>query len=371
MRPATDPLGGKTPLVNDTSPPRRRPGRLAVAATALSLGLTACSTNLPQSSLEPAGPEAEQINDLFWLVLWIAAVIFFLVQGALIVAIVRFRRRRGDEAKTVKQVHGNTRLEVIWTIIPALILAGVAVPTVGTLFDLRAEPKGERLDILVTGHQWWWEYEYPEYGFITANELHIPAGETVYLTMTSADVIHSFWVPPITGKRDTVPGRTTHLTLVADEPTPEGEPILGQCAEFCGLSHANMRIRVFVHTPEDFEAWARAQAQPSVIPEEGSAAAGWETFQLVCSACHAIEGTDAQARLAPDLTHYASRTTFAGAIFDNTRENVHDWLRDPPAMKPMSPEYNDIEAGRILGMPNFNLTTEQIEDLIALLEALE
>lgn len=355
----------------DRKLPGRRRSRL-VLLTTLTLALAACSGNTPQSSLDPKGPISEQINQLFGPIFWIAVVIFVVVEAALIYSVIRYRYRPGDETKPVKQVHGNTRLEVVWTIIPAVLLAVIAVPTVATLFDLSSEPEGDFLNVSITGHQWWWEIEYPDNGgFITANELHIPAGKDVYLTMTSADVIHSYWVPPLNGKRDLVPGRLTNLKLNADEPTPPDEPLLGQCAEFCGLSHADMRIRVFVHTLEDFEQWTEQQNRPATVPTEGPAAQGWETFQLVCAACHAVDGTAAQSQLAPNLTHFASRTTFGGATFENTVENLHPWLKDPPAMKPMAPEFNDIAEGRILGMPNLGLTNSEIDNLIALLETWE
>lgn len=332
------------------------------------LGIESGAGELPQNTLDPAGPIARDIDGLWWLVFWIAAVIFVIVQVALIYVVIRYRRRK-DEDRPVKQVHGNARLEIIWTIIPAVILAAIAIPTVSTLFELRAEPdpSDNPLHIEVVGHQWWWEVTYGDYGFTTANELHIPTDRPVYLTMTSADVIHSFWVPRLAGKRDLVPGRETNLTMQADEPGM----YLGQCAEFCGLAHADMRLRVFAAEPAEFEAWALGQAEPAVIPADGPAADGWETFQLVCASCHAIDGTAAQAQLAPNLTHFASRTTFGGATFANTRDHLRDWLADPSALKPMRPELNDLEAGRILGMPNLGLTEEEIDDLLALLEALE
>jgi cytochrome c oxidase subunit 2 len=268
----------------------------------------------------------------------------------------------------VRQSHGNTRLEITWTILPALLLAGIAVPTVATQLDIRSEPKGERIEINVTGHQWWWEFEFPQYGFTTANEIHIPAGKNVYLTLTSADVIHSFWLPNLAGKRDAVPGRTSNLTLLADDPTPEGEPFFGVCAEFCGLAHADMRLRVFVDAEADFEAWAASQALPAVIPTEGLAADGFEVFGRVCSACHAVAGTDYELRLAPDLTHFGSRTTFAGATLSNDTANLREWLHNPSDLKPMDPDRNDIEEGRILGMPNFGLSPSDIDALVALLQ---
>ncbi len=360
----------------------RRRGRilLVLSAFAAVLVLSACAgpdrlgldtvvdTDLPQNSLDPAGPEARTIDNLWWLVFWIATAIFVVVEAALLYAVVRFRKRDGAE-QAVKQVHGNTRLEIVWTIVPAVLLAALAVPTVATLLDLRQEPTPAEnaLQIEVIGHQWWWEFRYPDYGFSTANEMHIPAGRPVYLTMTSNDVIHSFWVPRLGGKRDLVPGRETNLTLEADEPGV----YLGQCAEFCGVAHADMRQRVFAQTEEEFEAWALAQAEPAVLPESGAALAGWETFELVCASCHAIAGTSASAEFAPDLTHFASRTSFGGATFANTADHLRDWLANPSALKPMRPERNDLAAGRVLGMPDLGLSDADIDELIAFLETLE
>jgi cytochrome c oxidase subunit 2 len=328
----------------------------------------AFDSDLPQNALDPAGPAAQSIDNLWWLVFWIATVIFVIVEAALLFAIFRYRRRKGVD-HPVEQVHGNTRLEIIWTIIPVVLLAALAIPTIGTLFELRAEPEPEEnaLQVEVTGHQWWWEFYYPEYGFSTANEMHIPAGRAVYLTMTSADVIHSFWVPQLNGKRDAVPGRITNLTLEADEPGV----FLGQCTEFCGLAHADMRHRVFADTEAEFEAWVAAQMQPAVLPTDELAVAGLETFEISCASCHTIRGTAAAAELAPDLTHFASRETFGGATFANTQQHLREWLRDPSALKPMRPELNDLSAGRVLGMPDLGLTEQQIDELIAFLDTLE
>ena len=357
----------------------RKVGLAAVFGVVLLL-LSACSGpdrlgieelglgDLPQNSLDPAGPAAETIDDLFWLVFWIAVGVFVVVEAALLAIVFAFRRRRGED-RAVRQTHGNTRLEIMWTIIPSVVLAVIAVPTVATIFDLREKPSelDDALEIEVIGHQWWWEFHYPEYGFTTANEMHIPVDRPVYLTMTSADVIHSFWVPPLNGKRDVVPGRTTNLTLQADEPGI----YLGQCAEFCGLAHADMRHRVFAHTTEDFEAWAQHMATPAEVPVSGPASAGWETFLAQCAACHAVDGTDANGRLAPNLTHFAARTTFAAGTISNTEEHLREWLRDPSSLKPMRPDLNDIASGRILGMPDLGLDEQQISDLIAFLETLE
>jgi cytochrome c oxidase subunit 2 len=390
--------------------PRRRTrlGFLAVAATAMVL--SACAGSGPQTSLEPQGEFSEGINDLWLLVFWMAVGVFVLVAIAYFFALFRFRERKDDERRPV-QVHGNNRLEISWTILPALILAVLAVPTVRGVFELRDVPDRDQvLDINVTGHQWWWEFEYPEFTgsdgrtLFTANELHIPADEEVYLSMTAAQVIHSFWVPPINGKRDVVPGSVSNLRFQVDEPTPEGEPILGQCAEFCGLAHADMRIRVFVHTREDFDRWVAEQLEPAAAPvasaaEEGaeppapeSIEGGWNTFTALCTACHQanVEYTDGVRELvgpattrfefeedsihnalAPDLTHFGGRTTFGGAVFENIEEHLAPWLANPADLKPMDPDRNDIANGRILGMPNFNLTDEQIDGLIALLQSWE
>lgn len=357
----------------------RRLSLAALSAAAFSL-LAACSgddpTNLarvttdqiPQNSLDPAGPTAAKVDSLFWLVFWIATAIFVIVTVAMVFAVLRFRRRQGKE-RTVRQLHGNTRLEIVWTIIPAVVLAVVAVPTISTLFEIRKapDPADNALRIEVIGHQWWWEFRYPEYGFTTANEMYIPVDRTVYLDLTSADVIHSFWVPRLSGKRDAVPGRITNILMAADEPGV----YVGQCAEFCGLAHADMRQRVFAVTEAEFEAWALRQATPASVPADGPGAAGWETFQLVCSSCHAIDGTAANGALAPNLTHFASRTAFGGATIDNTEEHLRQWLANPSSLKPMSPDLNDLENGRVLGMPNLGLTDEEISNLIAFLATLE
>lgn len=380
-----------------SSRPRRVPAVLLSLVTLVLV--SGCTQNaeqstvdegpLPQDFLEPIGRFAVETDQLWDIVLIVSAIVFVLVQGLIVVAILRFREKPDDTDRLPKQVHGNPRLEALWTVIPAVILAIVAVPTVRTIFDLAEEPEGG-LAIDVVGHQWWWEYEYAgEYeGLVTANELHIPTGETVVLKVTSNDVIHSFWVPKIAGKQDAVPGRTTLVKLHTDEP---GE-YLGQCAEYCGLSHANMRLRVIAHEPDEFHQWARAHAEPYDNPEVSDAvAAGKAQFAAKgCVGCHAIRGyaltrddaeaggfdddqianlfgdsaeLQATATVGPDLTYFGDRGWFAGAIFENNDQNLHDWLQDPPAMKPMAP-------GSIAGMPNLGLDEQEISDLIAFLRTL-
>ena len=326
--------------------------------TVAAIVLSACIQDSPLDSLDPQGPFAQTIDNLFWVTFWIATGIFVLVQGGILLAVFLFRDK--PESKEPRQIHGNTRLEVAWTVIPALILAGIAVPTVRTVFDL-TECGGDAMPIDVIGHQWWFEYRYPDSGVVSANVLVIPAGQEVCLNMTSDDVIHNFWIPKLNGKRYLIPGEETLLRLEAYEP---GE-YWGQCGEFCGLSHAMMRARVEALTPEEFEAWTAAQLEPALAAEQGSAAAGARRCSSgqACIGCHNISGVNpldtATAEIyGPDLTHFASRNVFAGATLDNTPENLALWLANPPAVKPGS------------YMPNLNLSQSDIDDLIAYLESL-
>lgn len=360
----------------------RRQWALLVLVGTLALLVAACAQDPSQSALEPAGDRAREIDALWQIVLYIAIGVFVLVEGAIVFAAIRFRRRRADE--TPVQVHGNSRLEIAWTVIPALLLAGLAFPTVSTIFSLSRRPAGEVLEVNVTGHQWWWEFEYPEQGFVTANEMHIPVGTPVHLTLTSAEtpggiaefteegqpvsenaipVIHSFWAPRLAGKQDMVPGRTHTLNLEADEPGVYS----GQCTEFCGLSHAFMRLRVVAQTEEDFQRWVEGQQAAAAEPEQGSLAAeGAEIFQQFqgatvsgsCLACHAVDPSQG-GTVGPNLAHLASRDTFAAALLELTPENLARWLDDPREVKP----------GVV--MPDYRLSEDQIEALVAYLMTLE
>lgn len=335
---------------------------------------------------------AKTINDLWKLVFVMATVVFVIVQAAIVYAIVRFRARKGDDSEPV-QLHGNTRLEILWTIIPVVILAAIAYPIVKGIFDVRAIADGpDALQVQVTGHQWWWEFEYIDLvgedgrTLVTANELYIPEDTDVNLIMTSADVIHSFWIPVLAGKRDVVPNRVTNLRINADNATPADEPHPGQCAEYCGLAHADMRFKVHVRTPADFDTWVEDQLAPAAMPTEGVAADGFDAFNT-CVACHnatvagpdgvedigpvrsiEVDGVTFTSSLAPNLTHFGSRGTFGAGTFENNREHLEQWLANPSNLKPMRPELNNIAEGRILGMPNFNLSDEDIDSLITLLE---
>lgn len=329
-----------------------------VAVVAVACG----SEKLPQDSLSPEGPDARTLDRLWDLTFPFAVAVFFLVQGLIVYIMWRYRARSDDDAPV--QVHGHAKAEIGWTIAPALLLAVIGVFTVVTVFDINRRAEGsEVLQVKVIGHQWWWEYEYEAFNIVTANELHIPANQPVQLEITSADVIHNFWPPKLAGKVDAIPGRTNFMKLEADRPGDYS----GQCAEYCGLSHANMRLRVVSHAPEDFRAWVRGQQQAAAPAAAGSdAAAGAELFVFKgCTGCHTVAGLQgANGRVGPDLTHFASRDWFAGAIFETNEKNLRLWLRDPPGQKPMVPDNGQ-------GMPNLGLTEEEITSLIAYLETLK
>jgi cytochrome c oxidase subunit 2 len=368
--------------------------RLVAAVLALPLLLGACAANAPLDTLQPQGPEARTIHNLVVPVFAIAGVVFVLIPGIVLYQAWRFRHRDGDD-EVPEQVHGNTRLEVAWTILPAVVLAFVAVFTVATIIELADRPE-EALEVQVIGSQWWWEFRYDLDGdgtyddIVTSTDLVIPAGEPVNLSITARDVIHSFWIPALHGKKDAVPGRFHPLTLQSDEPGVHW----GQCTEFCGLSHAFMQMRVVAVEPAEFEEWVARQTQPQPLPPEGTlAASGMETFVTVCSACHLVSGHNDDvydpdniplvAGAGPNLTHFASRGVFAGGIFDLwedldgngvvdhdeiggrlNRPDLEAWLRDPTALKPMA-------AAQGRGMPNLGLSEENIDALVAYLETLD
>lgn len=296
------------------------------------------------------------IDDLFIPVVIVAAVVFVLVAGGTIYALVRFRHRPG-RPDNVKQIHGSTPLEIGWTILPALILAVIAVPTVRTIFDIAENPGPEALVVNVEGKQWWWQFGYPEEKIVTSTEMHIPTGRPVKLNLRacngdpgalSCNVIHSFWVPELAGKMDVVPGRTNVLTIEADKPGT----YLGQCAEFCGISHANMRMRVIAHTPEDYEAWVRSEAAGPVATPD-TAVNELMTATFGCNGCHSWTDPN-QATYGPNLTHLATRSTFAGGSETLDRANLIEWLLDAPGVVPMQAEKCLLPApATCVGMPSF------------------
>ena len=348
--------------------------------------LAGCAKDAPQNTFNPEGPEAETINNLAVPVFIIAGVVGVIVIAVVGIIIWRFAAKRHAADEVPTQIHGNSKLEIAWTILPGVLLLPIAVFTVATVFDL-AETPDDALVVDVIGQQWWWEFGYPDQGIVTANEIVIPTGQPVQVRISSRDVIHSFWIPALNGKRDAVPGRVTSITLEADNP---GE-YWGQCTEFCGLSHANMRIRAVALSPDDFDAWVANQQNDAATPDEGTpAAAGLEVFtNRGCAACHAVRGLDDPvdvplvAGAAPNLTHLMTRTTFAGAALELItadcdvpppgptgtpvecldRSNLEAWLRDPEALVPMAPD-----EGR--GMPTLGLTEAEIDSLVDYLSTL-
>ncbi|MCU1345893.1 MAG: cytochrome c oxidase subunit [Acidimicrobiia bacterium] len=356
------------------------------------VALTGCSNDNHQNVFDDEGKYAHDIAHLNWI--FVAAVTVGVLVGlATIVTLVKFRERPG--ASVPKQVHGHTALEIAWTIAPALILAVVAVPTIGTILKLNEKPKS-CVHVNVVGQQWWWEFSYDN-GAATANEMVIPAGEDVCLKISSRDVIHSFWVPRLNGKKDAVPGRVHDWYIQADKP---GD-YWGQCAEFCGLSHANMRIRVRALSRPDFDKWYANEAKPALQPATDAALRGASTFAQQCASCHVVRGAldssgnpvdyskpvPLKSGAAPNLTHFAARSQFAGATFplyvdDPATKDVNEadpystpnpnlnraqleaWLRNPTSQVPMNPEQQR-------GMPNLHLSETQIDDLVAFLSGLK
>lgn len=333
-----------------------RKTRLAALAGAMTLLAAACGgTDQPQNTFDPQGVEARELDTLISPVFLVAGFVFLLVNLLIVYVVVKYRHRSDDEIP--KQVHGNAKLELGWTIAPALILAVIGVFTLGTIAEINADPGPDALEVEVIGHQWWWEYRYPDQGIVTANELHIPVGRTVSIDLKAADVVHSFWPPKLSGKVDAIPGRTNFMTVEATEPGI----YYGQCAEFCGFSHANMLLRVVAHEPADFDAWVRANTTPPVDTTTltGAAADGASLFRTKgCASCHVVEGY-AAGEFGPNLTHLQQRETFAGAMFDLNERNLRRWLRDPPGEKPGSL------------MPDLELTEDEITSLIAYLNTLQ
>jgi len=337
--------------------PARRPGRVRSLGWAIlgpaALVLGACAGNAPQDTLEPEGPIARQINNLINPVFIVAGVVFVIVQFLVVYFVVRYRHRP-DRPEPV-QVHGNTKMEIAWTAAPAAILLVIAFPTIATIFELAADPAPDAVHVTVVARQFWWEYRYDDYDVVTANELVIPTDRDIAISLESIDVIHSFWVPKLAGKTDVVPGRVNHMRLYASEPGR----YQGQCTEYCGLSHANMRLVAVAKTPADFDAWVANQRGDAPEPAEGTpAAAGKALFAANCTACHTIAGVS-DGTIGPNLTTFATRERFAGAIFENTPENLRRWIPNAPGVKP----------GVV--MPAFDtLDEEQVDNIIAYLGTL-
>jgi cytochrome c oxidase subunit 2 len=283
--------------------------------------------------------------------LWISLAVLAVVLGLMVAAIVR-RDRRGVEVDRATPRWGDPFIVIAGVAVPAVILIAVFVVS---LRDMNAisEQGDATLTVEVIGHVWWWEVRYPD-GAVTANEIHIPTGETVRFRLTSDDVIHSFWVPELAPKIDMIPGRTTILDVRTDVPGS----YRGQCAEFCGLQHANMAFHVIAEPRDEFDAWLQNEAQPAQA--DAATATGLDVFLgSSCVGCHTIRGTDAMATLGPDLTHMASRLTLAAGTIPNTRANLARWIVDPQSIKP----------GNV--MPPTELSDEDLDALVDYLETLD
>jgi cytochrome c oxidase subunit 2 len=301
--------------------------------------------------LAPHSPQARAIADLFNDTLIVCAVIFAIVAVLITYAIYRFRDKKGRAAV---QTEGNKRLEIGWTIAPALVLVGIFSLTVRAVNG--SDPPADREpDITIIGHQWWWEVRYKS-GAVTANEIHIPTGSALVVAIKTADVVHDFWVPDLARKIDAVPGRTSTIWMQADEP---GE-YLGACAEYCGGQHAWMRILVQAQPPAAYAAWEKHLLDHA--PEAASAEAerGSRLFrQMTCVQCHSITGNGEGAVAGPDLTHLAGRVTLGAGVIKNTPTDLAHWLKDPQGVKPES------------HMPNVQLTDGQVADFVAYFETLQ
>ncbi len=311
------------------------------------------------SIVDPRSTPAHEIYRLSLFVLLITGTIFTVVGGLLAYVVIRFRAREEDKDHEPAQIYGSTQVELAWTVIPVLIVVVLFLTTARIIFAIQDAPEpAAALDVTVIGHQFWWEFRYPKLGIVTANELHVPvstpgAPEPTYLKLLSADVDHSFWVPQLGGKTDLIPNHPNAMWM---DPEKTGLYV-GQCAQFCGVEHAKMLLRVYVDTPEQFADWVKSQQQPAA--QDAAAAAGRHVFETeACVNCHTISGTAAKGVFGPDLTHLMSRATIAAGAADNTPENLRAWIVNPNTFKP----------GAL--MPAMQLSDEQTDEVVAYLETL-
>ncbi|MGE5257612.1 MAG: cytochrome c oxidase subunit II [Hyphomicrobiales bacterium] len=303
--------------------------------------------------MEPVTKEASDILSSFYIVLGVAAFIFVIVAGLVVYALIRFRRRKGREPE---QFSENVRLEVLWISIPLLIVIGLFIVAVRIMSQVNPPVLGNKPNLTVVAHQWWWELHYPQSGVTAANEIHLPVDKHLLLRFESADVIHGFWVPSFGQKIDVIPGHPNHMWLTITRPGL----YLGTCDSFCGMGNAHMGILVFAQSPEDFSAWLAHQRQPASPPSAVGAAKGARVFsEKNCVNCHSIAGLMTRGRVAPDLTHVGSRTTLAAGTLPNTPENLAKWLKNPQSVK------------KGVLMPDIGLNTDQIKYLTTYLEGLK
>ena len=311
--------------------------------------------------LDPKGPVALLESDLFWIILGIATFIFVIVTAVLLYSIVRFRGR--PNMPEPRQMHGNTKLEIAWTIAPSIILFIVLAFTIGFMFNL-TPASASTIHVTAIGHQWWWEFRYTDENplIVTGDELHVPVGANVDVALESDNVIHSFWVPQLSGKTDVIPGHNNHLIFQASV----AGTYKGECAEYCGTQHAHMDFIVVADQPDAFANWLTAQQAGPVAPTTAAEQAGMAEFRAAgCAGCHAITGINSSAPgqgplIGPNLTHFGSRQVIAGYVLSNTTENLTKWLQCPQCVKPGSDMIIPVQ-----------LTDQNISDLVAYLESLQ
>ena len=344
------------------------------------VALASCATGRIDPT-DPVGENAKQIDGIMRMSGYLATAVGIFVAVAVVLVIVKFRERPDDDPDELpEQVHGNKKAELTWTLIPVVMLVFLAVVTIPGVFDLSS--KGDGRTIKVEGQQWWWQlsYDVDQDGtddIVTANEIVIPVGEEVNLEIQSNDVIHSFWIPQLNGKKDAVPGRVHHWRISSPVPGI----FYGECTEFCGLSHANMQMRAVVLTNEDYNNWVQEQLVSATTPTASAAKRGYDLFGRHCVSCHVVNGLYESAAggnanltsgYAPNLTHLMTRTSFAGALFelykDDGSVNVADlkeWIRNAPGQKPARPENRQ-------GMISFaeTLSDSELDDLVTYLMTL-
>ena len=350
----------------------------------LALLITGCYPDHNQSTFDPRGPVAAEQLEVFWWILIGGFIVFVLVEAALIYAIFKFRVK--NESDIPVQTHGNHTLEIIWTAIPAVLLIILMVPTIQTLFYMYEAPKTTKPEhtLEAIGHQWWFEFRYPdpsnsEKEIVTANEVYIPVGYPVAINLESVDVIHSFWVPKLAGKTDMVPSEGNFMWFEADEP---GE-YYGQCAEYCGTSHANMKFKVIAVPENEFNSWLMAQSNPAMESSDPLVKEGAGVFKTAgCTGCHAtktIVNKGSKGRVGPNLAHVASRRDLAAGMMRNAnengslndallQENLRTWIEDPEQVKPG----NLMSRGaQVYTDPDKKLTEEQVSQLVHYLSSLK
>lgn len=391
---------------------RPRQAAPALLVTACLLALTACGqTEYPNSTFNHNTDFNTSIDALWDLLLFWGTIVFVVVESALIFIMIKFRKRPGGPA--ARPIHGNAALEITWTAIPAVILALIAVPTVKTIFATQAPAPAGALKIEVIGHQWWWEFRYPELGITTANEVYIPVGRAANFELRTVDVVHSFWIPQMGGKRDLITNKSNYMwfTPNADLGTQAWN---GFCAEYCGSSHANMKFRLFTVQPDEFASWAAHQAKPAayhtpadssapgyifpaaelprhIVPQtpipaglvfddallaQGDAKRGEMSFLVGgCVGCHVVGGNPiAVSTIGPNLTHVASRHTIAGGLFPNDPHHLARWIKNAPKMKPGAQMLTIGKGEYDANMKTTQtggLTDQQIADVVAYLTSLK